>query len=102
MQDIKRRAEVLKQELEKEGIKVDAIYLFGSYARGEFLRRSDIDLIVISRDFSEIPFLRRLDIVNRIVWKKELGNLEILPFTHEEIEEKVVARDARKYWKRLI
>jgi len=72
MQDIKRRAEVLKQELEKEGIKVDAIYLFGSYARGEFLRRSDIDLIVISRDFSEIPFLRRLDIINRIVWNKDL------------------------------
>ncbi len=102
LQDIKRKAEDLKEGLEKEGIKVEAVYLFGSYARGDFLRTSDIDLIVLSRDFSRIPFLRRLDIVNRIIWKRELGNLEVLPFTPEEVERKVIGRDAKKYWRKLI
>ena len=34
-------------------IRVDRILLFGSYARGEATRDSDLDLIVVSSDFGE-------------------------------------------------
>ncbi len=34
-------------------IRVDRILLFGSYARGEATRDSDLDLIVVSPDFGE-------------------------------------------------
>ncbi len=78
--------------------------LVGSYAKGDHLKSSDIDMPVISENFREIPFMERLDIVNRIVWKKNLGNVEILPLTSEEVSKgsSVVVRDAKKYWLRVI
>ncbi len=100
--DLRRRAEALKDELEKLGFAVDAVYLFGSHARGEQLKTSDVDLIVVSKDFDGVPVMRRLDIVNGIIWKRGLGNLEVLPLTPEEVEKSVVARDARRYWIRLV
>ncbi len=101
---IKRKAEILKRELEREGYRVEAVYLFGSYARGDYLQSSDVDLAVISDQFQGVPFLKRLDIVNRIVWKTNLGNVEVLPLTKKEVEEErsVVIRDAKKYWIRLV
>ena len=101
---MKRKAEILKRELEREGYRVEAVYLFGSYARGDYLQSSDVDLAVISDQFQGVPFLRRLDIVNRIVWKTNLGNVEVLPLTKKEVEEErsVVIRDAKKYWIRLV
>ncbi len=101
---IKRKAEILKRELEREGYRVEAVYLFGSYARGDYLQSSDVDLAVISDQFQGVPFLKRLDIVNRIVWKTNLGNVEVLPLTKKEVEEErsVVIRDAKKYWTRLV
>ncbi len=101
---IKRKAEILKRELEREGYRVEAVYLFGSYARGDYLQSSDVDLAVISDQFQNVPFLKRLDIVNRIVWKTNMGNVEVLPLTKKEVEEErsVVIRDAKKYWTRLV
>lgn len=46
-------------------IRVDRILLFGSRARGEALHESDIDLAVISPDFGEMPFIRRLEFLAR-------------------------------------
>ena len=99
---VKSKAEILKKELERRGFEVEAIYLFGSYARGEELKTSDIDFIVISRNFSDIPFMRRLDIVNKIVWEKRLGNVEVIPITPEELDKSVVVRDAKKYWIKIV
>ena len=39
--------------VEKEGIHLDAAYLFGSYAKGNARPESDIDIALISPDFSE-------------------------------------------------
>ncbi|MCS7143454.1 MAG: nucleotidyltransferase domain-containing protein [Archaeoglobaceae archaeon] len=102
--EIKKKAEVLKVELEKIGFKVSSIYLFGSYAKGDWLKTSDIDLAVVSDDFRSLKFLERLDIVNKIIWDKRIGNVEILPLTREEVEknESIVLRDAKKYWLKLI
>jgi predicted nucleotidyltransferase len=45
---IRRYAAVLMQTMQ-----VDAIYLFGSYAKGEAKPDSDIDVMVLSPDFSD-------------------------------------------------
>lgn len=99
----KKIAENLKKALEKRGIKVGEIYLFGSYARGDYLKSSDIDLVVVSEDWEGIPFLKRLDIVNEAIWAERLGNVEVIPVTRKELEMKssVVLRDASKYWIRI-
>lgn len=45
---IRQYAAVLKQTMQ-----VDAIYLFGSYAKGEANPDSDIDVLVLSPDFTD-------------------------------------------------
>ncbi len=94
----------LKECLENRGIDVKAIYVFGSYAKGEQLKTSDIDLIIVSNFWKNISFLKRLDIINEIIWTEDLGNVEAIPVTSEELEKKesVVLRDASKYWIRAI
>ncbi|NOZ63905.1 MAG: nucleotidyltransferase domain-containing protein [Caldiserica bacterium] len=42
--------------LEKEGISIRRAYLFGSYARGNPKKWSDIDLLLVSDNFSGIRF----------------------------------------------
>ena len=49
-------------KLEK-GICIEAIVLFGSYARGTAHDESDIDLAVISPDFEGLPINKRQEII---------------------------------------
>lgn len=93
----------LLEELSKEKIVIEKAYLFGSYAKGSWIKTSDVDLVLVSRDFEGIPFTKRLDLVNRIQWKAGISPfIEAIPLTPQELEEKVqqsiVLRDASKYW----
>ena len=47
-----------KKELGKD-IKVDKMLLFGSFARGDYRRWSDIDLLIVSKDFRNIKKVKR-------------------------------------------
>ncbi len=47
-----------KKELSKN-IKIDQMIFFGSRARGDFREESDIDLIIVSKDFENRNFLKR-------------------------------------------
>ena len=61
---IKKAIQFYKKDLEKR-IRIEKIILFGSYAKGKFMKDSDIDLIVLSRDFSRMDPDRRLDLLQR-------------------------------------
>jgi hypothetical protein len=56
--------------------------LFGSRARGDQLRCGDVDLIVLSRRFAGVPFIRRL-VGLQSLWRSPLF-LEALAYTPEE------------------
>ncbi|WP_052833876.1 nucleotidyltransferase domain-containing protein [Staphylothermus marinus] len=93
----------LVYSIQREGFRIDRIILFGSYAKGTWLKTSDIDLIIVSRDFKNIPFSKRLDIINKIIFIKNITPfIEVLPYTSEEFYERInksiVLRDASKYW----
>ena len=84
-------------------VRVEAVYLFGSYAKGDWIKTSDVDLVVVSSDFKGMGFLERLDLINTVVWKAGCRvPIEALPYTPEEFRERLeksaVLRDARKYW----
>jgi uncharacterized protein len=51
-----------RERLER-GIRVEAIVLFGSYARGTAHEWSDVDLAVISPDFEGVPINRRQETI---------------------------------------
>lgn len=52
-------------KLKEEAFRIDAVYLYGSYAKGMQHKWSDIDIAIISPDFSEDNFdeMVRLSII---------------------------------------
>ena len=59
----------LVESLEKKGIDVDKMILFGSYARGNPRRYSDIDLIIVSKYFRDKDLFEIVDMTGEIEWE---------------------------------
>ena len=82
-------------------IEIKKIIIFGSTARGNRLKQSDVDLIVISDDFEKMPLNERFRIVY-MEWPKAI-DADIIPLTESEFNKaeklSVILRDAKKYWK---
>ena len=69
--------------LKAEGIAVDKLFLFGSYARGKAVRGSDIDLLLISRSFSRTSLWDRAKVMGRII-RRHPQPFEVLMMTEKE------------------
>ncbi|MEA1901130.1 MAG: nucleotidyltransferase domain-containing protein [Thermodesulfobacteriota bacterium] len=66
-------------KLKESGVSVDFAYLFGSYAKRSSSKFSDIDVAVISSDFSEDRFEEGIKLA-RIAGKID-NRIEPIPFT---------------------
>ncbi len=78
------------------------IILFGSRARGDHLKHSDYDLIVVSKRFEGVPFIRRAALLLKHLYRKGVVlPLEFLCYTVEEFERKKdelgIVREAVSY-----
>ncbi len=68
---VKKRQEIKKivlryiGELDKLGIEVSQIILYGSYAKGKAMEYSDIDVAVISPAFTKLDIFERQEILSR-------------------------------------
>ncbi len=71
MLDQKTAISIVKKYLTKLPIKVEQAILFGSTATGERLADSDIDLIVISKDFKDMPLPQRFLILQKN-WSEQI------------------------------
>jgi len=58
-----------KGVLEKKGIKIERLILYGSYAAGTQREGSDIDLVVISNDFSGLGYWQRIDLLSDAIYE---------------------------------
>jgi len=80
----------LKRELDVEEV------IFGSRVSGIPLQHSDLDMIVVSRKFGGMPFLKRMELLSTM-WDGEY-RLEQFPYTPEELakykDKKVVIAEA--------
>lgn len=63
-------------------LRLKAVVLFGSAARGEADRWSDLDLCVISEDLP-VDFRERLD----LLWKDKPAGMDVVGFRSEEVAE---------------
>jgi predicted nucleotidyltransferase len=104
-EDIGEKIKLFLNELSKK-IKIDEVYIFGSRVRGDWLKNSDIDLIIISEDFNEIPYIKRLDIMEKIQWEMKIRpHIEVIPLTRKEFNEKIktsaILMNASKYFKKF-
>ena len=78
------KRDFLKKANEK--FKIEKVILFGSRVRGEHLKHSDYDLVVISPDFGNVPFLRRLELLYEL--SDHDLHVDILAYTPEEFKHK--------------
>ncbi len=85
--DSEERLKRLRERLEGE-ISVDALYLFGSRARGTFSTDSDYDIAVVSSDFEGMNFTERQRFI-RPVMRDVLDDvaMDVVCYTPEEYEE---------------
>jgi len=74
-------ARKIKETLEKKGIRVEKIILFGSRAKGEYMKESDYDFIIVSKDFKGIPIFKRIEMILDI--KEDIDTICLTP---EEFE----------------
>jgi predicted nucleotidyltransferase len=85
--DIEKKIREL-YKLISDKIKIDGIYLFGSYALGKAHKYSDIDIAILSPDFEGIRFIdgSRISkiIIHETFPQMPFVDFEIHPFKTEE------------------
>ena len=86
-----------KDILEKNEIHVNKMVLFGSYATGNNMPDSDIDLAVISDDFKDKDYWERIQLLSEAIYEI-FQPIEASAFTTEEWDAKtsIIARYAEK------
>lgn len=79
---------LLRKYLKKvnKKFKLKKSILFGSRARGDYFLDSDVDLILVSEDFKEIDFRKRM--AELLKWWDGKVDLEVIAYTPEEFEKK--------------
>jgi len=82
--DIQHIANELFEALSREGIRPEKMILYGSHARGEATRWSDVDIVVVSDDLARWQPLVRLELLSRIAARID-APLELLGYTPQEI-----------------
>ena len=86
-----------RKQLEKMGIQVEQILLFGSQADGTAQEGSDIDLIVISEDWEKLSRRERLEILG-VAAARILEPVQAQGFTQAEISR----RQTTHFWEEII
>ncbi|MEK6777389.1 MAG: nucleotidyltransferase domain-containing protein [bacterium] len=89
---VKKRHEIKKiiaryiSELEKLGIVVSQIILYGSYAKGTPKEYSDIDVAVVSPGFTKLDIWERQEILSKAhhKWKEPLEPIGLTPLQVRE------------------
>lgn len=72
----------------KRKIKIEGILLFGSFAWGNPTKHSDVDLVVISKDFSKYDFDGRLSLLNHARDKISYqAAMDIIGYTPKEFSQ---------------
>lgn len=82
--------EIIKQytsKLTELGIRVEGVILFGSYAKGHPREDSDIDLLVVSRDFETMNIRERLEILG-VASARIMQPIQAKGYTLQEMESK--------------
>ncbi len=70
-------------QLLENGLRINSLVLTGSYARGDWLLDSDLDIIIVFDDFKGLKFYEREELILR-KWKYPLP-LEPWCYTRDEI-----------------
>lgn len=82
---IKKIVRQYKEVLQRLGIHAERIILYGSFARGNARKDSDIDLVIISKDFRRLNLRQRLEILG-IAAARIMKPIEAQGYTPAELK----------------
>lgn len=82
-------------------IRVDKIIIFGSYSREEYDEESDMDIVIVSKDFRGKDLFEIVELTKDIHWNlvdKLMRPFDILYYSDEEWEEgnSLIINEAKK------
>ena len=80
----------LRNLIKQRGLDINRIIVFGSYARGEEKKGSDIDIIIVSRDFEGKDIFDRVEIasgLHRELVEKTMMPADIMYYSTAEWDE---------------
>lgn len=91
----------LADGLKSSGLNISKIILFGSYASAKSSRYSDIDVVIVSKDFRNRDIFKRIKLIKDaeiMTIKKYMIPLDIITLTPEEMdnENSITADFAKK------
>ena len=89
-QQIKKIVKEYKDVLAGLGITIERVILYGSFAKGNSRIDSDIDLVVISKDFQNMNIRERLEILG-IAAVRIMKPVEARGYTPQEIKKSLPA-----------
>ena len=90
--EIKKAIEYLKNLLEGRGLEIDRIILFGSYAKGNYGNNSDVDVVIISKNFSGKNIFEKGKMLGDVEWglvEKFLIPFDIIAMSPEDFKKGV-------------
>ena len=68
--DLMRKiAKIVNEDFQRKGLFLDKVVLFGSYAQGRQGPESDIDLIIVSRDFRGKRLMEKVELASGLNWQ---------------------------------
>lgn len=98
---VKEAINFFKQQLKNEGLNISKIILFGSQANRTATEESDIDLVVVSEDFSGKDIFERAKLLSKVdvmTIKKFMIPLDVIMMSPEDFESEtsIIAAYARQ------
>ncbi|OPX28410.1 MAG: hypothetical protein B1H08_05960 [Candidatus Omnitrophica bacterium 4484_171] len=84
---IEEAVNLIKGFLERRQIKVERVVIFGSYAKGNYTKDSDIDVGIVSESFEDKDIFQKAEMLKGLNWLLvERVNLpfDIVPISLEE------------------
>ena len=85
--EIKKIINKYKEVLRILGVNAESAVLYGSYAKGNPHKDSDIDLVIVSKDFKKMNLRERLEVLG-IAAVRIMQPIEAKGYTPEEIDMK--------------
>ena len=82
---VKEIIEGYTHTLKTLGINVERVILYGSFAKGKQREGSDIDVVIVSKDFQKMNLRERLEVLG-IAAARIMKPVEAKGYTQEEIE----------------
>lgn len=93
---------LLEKLLREKGISINKIVIFGSFVKGGFGKESDIDIVIVSKDFRNKGIFERVKLttgIGRELVKRFKTPFDLIYYSDDEWERKdfLLINEAKEY-----